>query len=95
MADTKLDQKKLGQKKPGQKRAGLSYKARRRWALIILLIGMPGYIIVAVTIVNMLERPSIGLELLVYIGLGIIWVLPFKKVFLGIGQADPDADQDE
>lgn len=68
----------------------LSYKARRRWSLLILLVGLPAYIVLAVTIVNLIERPSILLELLVYIGLGILWVLPFKLVFKGIGQADPD-----
>ena len=77
------------------KKPGLSYKARRRWSLIILLVGMPVYIIAAVTIVNMLERPSILVELLIYVGLGIVWILPFKKVFMGVGQADPDADREE
>ncbi|WP_120501899.1 DUF2842 domain-containing protein [Roseovarius sp. EL26] len=81
----------MADKKSEQTKPGLSYKARRRWSLFILLIGMPVYIITAVTIVNMLERPSILVELLVYVGLGIVWILPFKKVFLGVGQADPDA----
>ena len=71
----------------------LSYKARRRWALIILLIGLPAYIVVAVTVVNMLERPSVWVEFLVYVGLGVAWILPLKRVFLGIGQSDPEADQ--
>ena len=35
----------------------LSYKARRRWALIILLIGLPIYIVVAVNVVALFERP--------------------------------------
>jgi len=69
----------------------LSYKARRRWALVILLIGMPAYIVAAVSVVNMIERPSIWVELLVYIALGILWALPFKIIFRGVGQADPDA----
>lgn len=73
----------------------LSYKARRRWALVILLIGMPAYVVVAVTIVNMLERPSILVELLVYVVLGFLWILPFKFIFKGVGQPDPDADEDE
>ena len=59
--------------------------------MIILLIGLPLYIIAAVSIVALFERPPIWVELLVYIGLGIVWILPFKFVFLGIGQADPDA----
>ncbi|MBJ6370159.1 DUF2842 domain-containing protein [Sedimentitalea arenosa] len=70
---------------------GLSYKARRRWSLVILLVGLPLYIVAAVTIMNMIDRPPILVEFLVYIGLGILWALPFKFVFRGIGQADPDA----
>lgn len=69
----------------------LSYKARRRWALIILLIGMPVYVVVAVTVVNMLERPALWLEFLIYVALGIVWILPFKFIFLGVGQPDPEA----
>ena len=68
----------------------LRYKTRKRLALLILLVGLPVYIVVAVTIVNWLERPPIWAELLVYIGLGVLWALPFKAVFKGIGQPDPD-----
>ena len=68
----------------------LSYKARRRWSLVILLIGLPAYVVVAVTVMNWLDRPPILVELLVYVALGVIWALPFKFVFRGIGQADPD-----
>lgn len=67
-----------------------SYKARRRLSLLILLVGLPVYIICAVTILNWLERPSIWVELLVYIVLGVVWALPFKFIFKGIGQADPE-----
>jgi len=72
----------------------LSYKARRRWALVILLIGMPAYIVVAVTLVNWIDRPSILVELFVYVALGILWVIPFKFIFRGVGQADPEANDD-
>lgn len=68
----------------------LSYKARRRWSLVILLIGLPAYIIVAVKAVSLLDRPPILVELLIYVGLGVLWAIPFKMVFRGIGQADPD-----
>ena len=71
----------------------LSYKARRRWSLVILLVGLPVYIIVAVTILNLLGRPPIWVELLVYILLGILWALPFKSVFKGIGQAPPPDEE--
>jgi len=69
----------------------LSYKAKRRWSLIILVIGLPIYIIVAVGIMSQLGRFPIFVELLIYIALGIGWAFPLKFVFLGIGQPDPDA----
>jgi hypothetical protein len=70
----------------------LSYKARRRWALVILLVGMPTYVVAAVTLVGLLERPPILVELFIYVALGFLWAMPFRFVFRGIGQADPDAD---
>ncbi|PRY23734.1 uncharacterized protein DUF2842 [Aliiruegeria haliotis] len=73
----------------------LSYKARRRWSLFILVIGMPAYIVLAVTVVNWLERPPILVELLVYVVLGIAWILPFRFIFLGIGKPDPEEDAPE
>lgn len=72
----------------------LSYKARRRWSLVILLIGMPLYVVAAVNVVDLFERPSILVELLVYVALGIVWILPFKFIFKGVGQADPDPPGD-
>jgi hypothetical protein len=71
----------------------LSYKARRRWSLVLLLIGLPAYIVVAVTIMNALPRLPILIEFLVYILLGVLWVLPFKFLFRGIGKDDPDAEK--
>ena len=72
----------------------LSWKARRRWSLVILLLGLPLYIVAAVSIVNALERPHFLVELLVYVALGIVWCLPFKFVFRGVGKADPEAGED-
>ena len=68
----------------------LSYKSRRRLALLILLVGLPVYIVLSITVVNWLERPSIWVELLVYVALGVLWALPFKFIFKGIGQAEPN-----
>lgn len=67
----------------------LSWKARRRWALVILLLGLPAYIAVAAKAVSALDRPPVWAELLIYLFLGILWVLPFRAVFRGIGKADP------
>ena len=71
----------------------LSYRTRRRLSLLILLVGLPVYIVVAITILNWLGRPPIWVELLVYIVLGILWALPFKNVFRGIGQAPGDDER--
>ena len=68
----------------------IGYKNRRRISLILLLVGLPIYIIFAVNLVALFERPSILVELFIYLGLGIIWAFPFKFIFKGIGQADPD-----
>jgi hypothetical protein len=66
----------------------LSHKARRRWALIILLVGVPLYIVIAVNVIGLFERPSFLLELLIYVALGVVWAVPFKFVFRGVGKAD-------
>ena len=67
----------------------LSYKARRRWSLIILLVGLPIYVVSAISLIAVFERPSILLELFIYVALGVLWALPFKFIFKGVGQADP------
>ncbi|MGB0905034.1 MAG: DUF2842 domain-containing protein, partial [Mangrovicoccus sp.] len=40
-------------------------------------------------------RPSIWLELTIYVVLGFLWAIPFRAVFRGVGQADPDAKSEE
>ena len=70
----------------------LSYKTRRRLSALILLVGLPLYIVVAVSVVGLFERPPILLELAIYVILGLLWALPFKYVFRGVGQADPDQE---
>lgn len=76
----------------------LSYKARRRWSLVILLVGLPIYIVLAVAAVAgltaLVGRPPIWAEFAIFAVLGVCWAFPFKFVFMGIGQADPDASED-
>lgn len=72
----------------------LSYKARRRWALVVLVVGMPVYVVAAVNLIDLVDRPSILVELAIYVGLGVLWILPFRRLFRGIGQPDPDAGPD-
>ena len=69
----------------------LSYKARRRWSLVVLLIWLPFYIVVAVTIMTAIPRLPMLVELLIYLVLGVAWAIPFKFVFKGVGKEDPDA----
>jgi Protein of unknown function (DUF2842) len=69
----------------------MSYKTRKRLAILILLVGLPLYIVVAVNVVEWFGRPSFLVELVIWVALGIVWALPLKAVFKGIGQADPDA----
>ena len=72
----------------------LKYKSRRRLSLVILLVGLPIYVIASISLLSIFERPSILLELFIYVVLGILWALPFKYVFRGVGQKDPDQDDD-
>lgn len=63
--------------------------------MVILLVGLPLYIVAAVSLTNWLDasfgRQPIWIELAVYVGLGFLWAMPFRFVFRGVGQADPDA----
>jgi uncharacterized protein (DUF983 family) len=69
----------------------LSYKTRRRLSLVVLIFGLPAYIAMAWWIMSLFDRPSLWLELAIYTALGVIWAIPLKAVFKGVGQADPDA----
>lgn len=74
----------------------LSYRARRAWTYVILLVGLPVYVVLAVTLIDLardrLGRPAWWLEILIFVALGLLWALPFRTVFRGVGRADPDRD---
>jgi hypothetical protein len=67
----------------------LSYKARRRLSLFLLLVWLPVFVIIAVTVMTSLDRLPFWLELLIYVGLGLVWAIPFKFAFKGVGKAEP------
>ena len=69
---------------------GLTLKQRKRWSLLILLVGLPLYIVVAVSVLNWLGRPPFIVEFLVYVVLGVLWALPFRAVFRGIGRGEDE-----
>lgn len=67
----------------------LSYRTRRRLSVLILLVGLPLYVVAAVTVVGLFDRPPFWLEIAIYVALGLVWILPLRAVFQGIGQPDP------
>ncbi|MEM9428641.1 MAG: DUF2842 domain-containing protein [Pseudomonadota bacterium] len=69
----------------------LSYKTRRRLALLTLLVGLPVYLVVAVNVVELFNRPPLVVEFLIYMALGVLWAIPLRPIFRGVGRADPDA----
>lgn len=71
----------------------MSYKARKRWALVALLVGMPIYIVIVLNLMASIDRLPFWAEVAAYVFLGIAWIFPLKRLFLGVGQPDPDAPQ--
>ena len=71
----------------------MKFKTRKRLAILVLVVGMPIYVIAAVTVVGLFERPPILVEFAIYVALGVVWILPFKRLFLGIARPDPDEAQ--
>ena len=67
-------------------KTNLSIKLKKRLSLLILLVGLPVYIILSITVLNLLDRPPIIVELGIYLILGILWALPFKYIFRGVGK---------
>ncbi|WP_104020319.1 DUF2842 domain-containing protein [Roseovarius nitratireducens] len=76
----------------------LGYKARKRWSLVVLLVALPAYIVAAVTLTDWLRARYDGMpmlvELIVFVVLGVVWIFPLKRIFIGVGQPDPDERQD-
>ena len=80
---------------PGAARPNLvamTYKTRRRLAILILVVGLPAYIAAAAVLVSLFERPHVLVELAIYVALGVIWAVPFRRIFLGVGRPDPGAE---
>ena len=67
-----------------------SYKLKRFFAILVLLLWLPFYIVMVLNVLALFERPSLIVELLVYVIAGVFWALPFKALFKGIGQQTKD-----
>ena len=72
----------------------LSYKARKRLSILILVVGLPLYILLAVSLVSLLPPLPVAVEFAMYVLLGIAWVLPLRPIFRGVSRPDPDAEGD-
>ena len=64
----------------------LSWKARRRLSILVLVLGLPLYVVAAVSLVTFFDRPAWWVEVLIYTALGILWAFPLRWLF----QADPE-----
>lgn len=68
----------------------MDLKTRKRLSLLILLLGLPGYIVAAWMLLAWIDdrwgRLPIWAECLVIVALGIAWILPFRRVFTGVGK---------
>lgn len=64
----------------------LRFRTRRRLALLILIVWLPVYVVLAITVINMFDRPPVFVEFLTYVGVGVAWALPFRSVFRGVGR---------
>ena len=68
----------------------MKHKTRKWLSLLVLLLWLPAYIVIALYVVGLFDRPSFLLELTIYVVLGIAWALPFRGLFKGVGREDPD-----
>ena len=66
----------------------LSYKSRRRWSLFLLLVWLPVYVVIAISVLALMGDLNKYLAILVYAVLGVAWAFPFKFVFQGIGKTE-------
>ena len=66
----------------------MSYKLKRRLSLFILIVGLPIYVIIIINLISSFDRPNFLVELLIYLLSGIVWALPLRSVFRGVGQAE-------
>ena len=62
------------------------YKLKRVIVLLVLLLWLPFYIVLVLNLLTYFERPSLIVELIIYVVAGVIWAWPFKALFKGIGQ---------
>jgi hypothetical protein len=67
---------------------------RKRLAILVLLVGLPLYVVAAVSLIGWIDRAwgrlPIWAEVPLYVVLAFAWILPLKPLFRGVGQAGPE-----
>ena len=70
----------------------MDLRTRKRLSLLVLCLGLPAWIILSLILTAWLDdrfgRLPVLVELAVFVGLGIVWILPFRRLFRGIGKAE-------
>lgn len=70
----------------------MDLKTRKRLSLLILLLGLPGYLIIAWMLLAWIDdtwgRLPIWGEFLIVVALGVVWIMPFKRIFTGVGKGE-------
>ncbi len=70
----------------------MTYRTRKRLALAGLVLGLPVYIVLVGGLVGRLDRPHVLVEIAIYVGAGMAWILPLRGLFRGLGrEAPPEA----
>ena len=71
----------------------MAYRTRKLLCILVLMIGLPAYVAVAMWVVSLFDRPPFLMELAIYVGLGVLWALPLKALFRGMGRAGPGQEE--
>lgn len=70
----------------------MDLRARKRWALVLLLVWMPVWIGLCwwglSRAYDVWGRPPMLVEAVVYLILGVLWAVPFRSVFRGVGKGE-------
>jgi hypothetical protein len=69
----------------------MSYRTRKIACAVLLMVGLPLYIVAASTMAGLMDRPGWLAELAVYLGLGVFWALPLRPLFRGIARPEARA----
>ncbi|MEL6775040.1 MAG: DUF2842 domain-containing protein [Pseudomonadota bacterium] len=71
----------------------MKHSTKKLLALLILLVGLPLYAAAALYSISLwtdaFGRPNLWVELVIYVVLGLVWALPFRSIFRGVGQPGP------